>query len=447
MPITKKDEPLKERPLIIAIYGGPGLGKTSLANTARDPIILDFDRGIDRSYNRQDSLQPRDWEEVMALEAEGAFKPYKTRVIDTAKAALDDFLMTYVRKIDPKNRSNKLAAYGAIGDEFKVFVNNCRNEQSDLLIIAHAKEKEEGGLNMTIPDITGQSYQLVLRIADMVGFVYTRANKRMIRFDPTDETKGKNVAQFPETEIPDVSDPAYKTFISDLFDRVRKSLVEKSEAQLEAEKAQRELLELLASCQSVQDYDQLLIRVRTLPPHLSAPLESEIAGKASEFIAKCDTPENLTDLLVMVNKLAAMYGIPIKKAIAEYGQAKGWIVNKEAKRFELPEPGAGLAQAKQAETPGSNPGQNVPPSDTNGRDIETNGQKTGTSAGMVFTTVDERTRELEQAGARAEVDGFAYGKGFKSFMSYEQLASMPEDQFTKLLGDIAKAKPKAAAAK
>ena len=57
MPIIKKNEPIGKRPVIILIYGEPGIGKTSLFNTASNPLLIDFDRGVDRSILRQDTLK------------------------------------------------------------------------------------------------------------------------------------------------------------------------------------------------------------------------------------------------------------------------------------------------------------------------------------------------------------------------------------------------------
>ena len=38
--------------LNILIYGDPGIGKTTLANTAPNPLVLDFDRGSHRASHR-----------------------------------------------------------------------------------------------------------------------------------------------------------------------------------------------------------------------------------------------------------------------------------------------------------------------------------------------------------------------------------------------------------
>ena len=309
MPILKKEESLPERPVVIVLYGEPGIGKTSLFNTANEPLLLDFDRGVDRSINRQDTLLVSKWEDVQAEEKAGTFANYATIGIDTAKAALDDFLMAYVVKQDYKNAKNKLAAYGAIGDEFKIFVSNRRGENADLVIIAHAKDEKEGDIIKKIPDVTGQSYNLLLRIADQVGYMKTVNNKRTIQFEPTDTTIGKNVARLPVVEIPDESSLDFKTFMADLITNVKLAIQTMSEAQKEAlEKMERYQRE-------VQD---------------------------------CTDPDELTNLIAVAKELPASYRAVVEKLIIDRSKSLGFVVNKENKCFENPAPASSSTPAAQA---------------------------------------------------------------------------------------------------
>lgn len=297
MPILKATEPIPQRPVVIALYGEPGSAKTSLGNTADDVIVLDADRGVSRSFNRQDTLVIDKWEDVETEMKAGTLKAYKTIVIDTAKAVLDDFLMSHVISRDFKLKTNKLRAYGEIGEEFKLFVNYCRNEGKDLIIIAHAKKDED--TKKSIPDVTGQSYQLILRISDQVGYVSFVNNVRNIQWTPTDLTVGKNTANLPTIQVPDKTDPAFKNFMGQVIASVKKSISELSEAQQEAIK-------------QMDAYRQRLDEV--------------------------NTPEAMTALLTEVNTLAPHYKTPMVKLIVERAKVLGYVANKEKKIYELPAP-------------------------------------------------------------------------------------------------------------
>ena len=65
MPIIRKEEAFPERPVIICIYGMPGAGKTSVANTAEKVILTDCDRGADRACNRVDTIVAAKWKDVL----------------------------------------------------------------------------------------------------------------------------------------------------------------------------------------------------------------------------------------------------------------------------------------------------------------------------------------------------------------------------------------------
>ncbi len=297
MPIVKANEPLPEGPVVIGIYGEPGVSKTSISNTAENPLLCDFDRGSRRSIFRKDTLVITSWEDVIKEEMANSFKGYKTIIIDTAKAALDDFLMSHVVKVDPKLRNNKLGAYGAIGDAFKLFLNNRRNEGADVIIIAHGKKDEDR--KQMVPDVTGQSYNLMLRVCDQLGYVSMINNKRSIQFNPTDSTVGKNTAQLPTIEIPDQSDPEASIFMQNIIQQTKSAMCKQSEAQAEALQKSDEYRKQIGKVKNVDDLNLIITPVQELPKYLKD----------------------------QINKL-----------IAEKAKDKEWMYNKELKAFEAPAP-------------------------------------------------------------------------------------------------------------
>jgi hypothetical protein len=278
MPVIKAADPLPERAVVLGLYGEPGVSKTTLANTANLPILIDFDRGIARSLLRKDYLQVNDWSDVIAEEKAGTFKQYKTAIIDTAKAALDDFLMPWVVKNDFKLQKNKLQAYGAIGDEFKLFVNRLRNEGIDVIVIAHAKKDED--TKMHIPDITGQSYNLVMRICDQIGYVSIQNNKRTIEWNPTERNVGKNTAAMEASIVPDKTSEELRTFMAGILQQVRESIVQQSEAQREAMEKLQNYEKQIKAAKTAEALSDLITPVQGLPKTLAAALNTQIGAKA-----------------------------------------------------------------------------------------------------------------------------------------------------------------------
>lgn len=277
MAIIRKTDSFPKRPVIILIYGTPGVGKTSLFNTSNNPILLDCDRGADRAIFRQDTIVASKWNDVMADECE--IKNYKTLGIDTAKSVLDDFLMTFVVEQDYKLKTNKLKAYGEIGTQFKMFINRRRSEDIDIVVLAHAKEEKDGDNTKISPDVTGGSKDLLLRIADQVGFMYMANNRRTIQFDPTDRTIGKNVARLPVLEVPNETDPSFKTFMAGIIDAVKDSIQSATEAQKEAMEAIDRVRNLIDELKTIEDAETVSLEIVKMPKSHQEGFKSNFKNK------------------------------------------------------------------------------------------------------------------------------------------------------------------------
>lgn len=281
MAIIKKTDSFPKRPVIILIYGTPGVGKTSLVSTSENPILIDTDKGADRSAMKVDTLIASKWEDVLA--EKDSFKDYKTCCIDTAKAVLDDYLSIYVCNKDYKLKNNKLKMYGSIGDEFKYFVNERRSENLDLVFTAHAKEEKDGDVIKVSPDVTGQSKDLLLRIADQVGYVTMVNNKRTIVFDPTDKSIGKNVANIEPLEIPDKYSPEFATFMDSLIKRVKEAISTQTEDQKKALEEVASLREKISSIKETKDADNVLAELNGKPKTMAMPLKEALSEKVKEL--------------------------------------------------------------------------------------------------------------------------------------------------------------------
>ncbi len=274
MPIIKKDDVAPERPVIIVLYGQPGAGKTSVATTANNPLLIDTDRGYDRAVQRVDTLSVSNWNEVLA--STNDFISYSTIVVDTAKAALDDFLAAYVCENNYKLRTNSLKRFGQMADEFKAFVSQLRLNGSDIIFICHDKEVSEGDTVKHSPDCTGQSKDLLLRIADQVGYISIINGKRHICFDALDNYVGKNVAQIPLSEIPSADMPEFENFMGNIIQQVKTSIQSKSEAQQKANALRAKLREDLMKVENNEGAAALIKECADLPAIMKAPFFQEM---------------------------------------------------------------------------------------------------------------------------------------------------------------------------
>lgn len=274
MPIVKKNDVLPERPVIIVIYGVPGSGKTSVATTALNPLLIDCDRGADRAVQRCDTIMAKCWKDIDG-ERE-AMKEYKTIVVDTAKSMIDDYLSQYAIDGNYKLKINALKRFGQMAEDFKEFVNFLRSNGSDIVFICHDKETADGDVIKHSPDCTGQSKDLLVRIADQVGYIFIQNGKRCISFAPLDNFVGKNVAGLGTVIIPDYGTTEFDTCMSDIISKVKNAIQSKGEAQAKANEQLAAIREHLAAAKTDEDIAALMEETKELPKIMQVPFFTEM---------------------------------------------------------------------------------------------------------------------------------------------------------------------------
>jgi uncharacterized protein YqfB (UPF0267 family) len=133
------------------------------------------------------------------------------------------------------------------------------------------------------PNVTGQSKDLILRIADQVGFLTMVNNKRTLTFEPTDKTIGKNVARIPTLEIPDEGDTKFKTFMAEIITKVKESIRSQSEEQVKAQEIIKTFTFEISECIDNGTLMAVSNKCKDLPAHLQAGMRKLISAKVSEL--------------------------------------------------------------------------------------------------------------------------------------------------------------------
>ena len=90
MILKPKDMDFSNKNIIMIISGLPGVGKTTLALSAPDVVLIDADEGMARvnPSHRKDSSVIKTYEELLT-DIKGFEGHYKTVVIDTCGALID----------------------------------------------------------------------------------------------------------------------------------------------------------------------------------------------------------------------------------------------------------------------------------------------------------------------------------------------------------------------
>lgn len=205
--ITPPSEPIATTSLIITLFGQPGIGKTTLAYSAPNPLLLDFDGGAQRAAGRKDTVRINAWADVADISA-ADLASYDTIILDTVGRALE-FLAADLVKSDPKlaRKSGDLSmqGYGALKTAFAQWLGRVRTFGKHVILVAHEKEEKDGDNTIVRLDAMGSTRVEVIRLSDLVGFVSAVNGKRVLDFNPTDRHTGKNCAGFDMLTVPEIA--------------------------------------------------------------------------------------------------------------------------------------------------------------------------------------------------------------------------------------------------
>lgn len=203
MSIFKKPEEREPKTtLSMLIYGMPSCGKTTLACSAPNPVLMDFENGLDRvNYaHRIPSFTPSKWEDVNeAINELRNSKEIQTVIVDSIDRLMET-AMEYVRTSNPKliqrDGTPSMKAYGARKILYQQFVQQMRNMGKNVIYVAHVVEdKRKVGSEEVIyyrPNISKSNAPDITTDLDMEGFMFADGGTRYITFDPWGDIECKN---------------------------------------------------------------------------------------------------------------------------------------------------------------------------------------------------------------------------------------------------------------
>lgn len=239
--MIKKPEELNfsDQKFSMIIYGSPGVGKTTLALSAPNPVLIDFDRGISRvrAQHRKATIVCDTYEEVLKDLESDDIKAFETIIVDTGGSFVS-FLQDWAMRINPavnkqKNGAISLKGFGAVKAEFARFTNYVKDVlHKNIIYVFHSQEQtdKDGNAQQRLL-CEGAAKNLVWTPCDFGGYVQMIGNRRVICFTPEQEFFAKGChgisGQIP---VPQLGESDANDFLTRLFDQAKANINAEVEA-------------------------------------------------------------------------------------------------------------------------------------------------------------------------------------------------------------------------
>ena len=306
----------KEKKIRILIAGYPGIGKSTLALSAPNPLHIDVDFGIDRiePRYRKPFIQPQSYDEILEDLVPSKLKDFDTLVFDTG-GKLISLMSLWAIKKDPKygqrDGSLSLKGYGFVGKEFVRLMDYCFYElNKHIVMVFHAIEEKDGDNTRLRIKVEGQTKNNVWEPMDLGGFMEMYGNDRTIGFSNCERYFAKGTRGIKGVmKIPELSPSTPNDFLTRLFEQYNalaaKEIAETQKEQDAYEVAIAQGQEIIASMTDVESANAAIPKMKTIKHALTSKQEVNVA-----FNAK-------------IAELGLVYDKTLKKYVPAQGDVKG----------------------------------------------------------------------------------------------------------------------------
>lgn len=294
--------------IIMIISGLPGVGKTTLALSAPDVILIDADEGMSRvkPEHRKDSSMIKTYEELLA-DIKSFEGRYKTVVIDTCGTLIDlmkDWAMRNEPAASKKSGGFSQQGYGFVKTEFLRLSAELR-KKFNVVFLFHAAKNRQG--DDVFYDIVceGSAKTLVWQPADLGAYLHIVNGERYLGFTPTMNYNAKAAYGIKGLmKVPELKDGEPNDFLARLFAQVKENIATEH-----------------ASLQPQQEqYDETMAAGRLALDSIQKPEDIQPAMSAIKVLKHALTSER-----------------ELKAALSERLKELGIIYNKETKAYEWAE--------------------------------------------------------------------------------------------------------------
>lgn len=281
-----------EKKIRMLIAGYPGIGKSTLALSAPNPLHIDCDFGIDRVEPkfRKPFIQPGSYEEILNDLKPENLTDFDTLVFDTGGkliTLMSQWAIQQDYKYGQHDGSLSLKGYGFVGREFVRLMDYCfYTLKKHIVIVFHATEEKDGDNTRLRIKVEGQTKNNVWEPMDLGGFVEMSGSNRTIGFSNCERYFAKGTRGIHGVyTIPDLA-TSPNNFLTWLFSEYNKKseeeLVILAEQQEKYKKAMADGKRIIESVTNAESANNMISDMSSLEHALTS--ENEIKAEWNKKI-------------------------------------------------------------------------------------------------------------------------------------------------------------------
>ena len=273
------------------ISGSPGIGKTTLAMSAPNPILFDLDHGVSRIRAEHRGLTSEDetYAELLADMETPEYQQADSVLLDTG-GSLIQLMQPWAKTQDAKAARDGRAMFGVVKREFDRLTAKIRGDHKNCIIIFHTTEVQKGDVITQRLSCEGSAKDIVWTPADLGCYMYVMGGRRMLGFTPTDEYFAKGCYGIKGLiEVPELKAGQKNDFLTRLFQQARQNIAAEMETYLPQrsayDAAMEEGLAVIATIENVKDLNAAAGQIGQMQHALTSKKElgAALNAKAKEL--------------------------------------------------------------------------------------------------------------------------------------------------------------------
>ena len=274
--------------ITIIIAGNAGSGKTSIGNTASNPLHVNADNeGWKRSLVLVPKLDVIEWQHAAGIidpKNLEKLEKFDTIVVDTIGRLIEVLCINVARR--PKcGQRDKITltqlGWGVVRRVMAQWINHIRyNMGKNIVLLSHTRVDDEKNILLDVP---GGSNSEILKSADFIGMLYNskETGKFVLDFSRTAFFPGKNAGNIPPTDIPNLKKSPF--FLDRLMEKMKQNVSLQVYENLSTTTVLASYREIINDAKSETDLNRILSELQNQDKNLISSVKWMLADTAKKL--------------------------------------------------------------------------------------------------------------------------------------------------------------------